>query len=181
MCINVFRRKEISEVVEHFLEKNDFHPFPEMPISAGNVFFPKSKSHLQNRRKMFQKSFHENHFWVPSKSFSCVKNHFRTGRKWFFAPVNHFFASKQREIIFSGSKSFQKNHFQMEMISKKVISKWKSFTYHMTFSKNDAIFEKWSQKRIWSQMALLSNSPAGKLISGFGRNIQLEVVFLQFS
>ena len=86
--------KDFSEDVEHFLEKNDFRPFPEMPISEGNGFFPKSKSHLQNRHKMFQKSFHENHFWVPSKSFSCVKNHFWTGRKWFFAPVNHFFAPK---------------------------------------------------------------------------------------
>ena len=42
---------------------------------------------------------------------------------------------KQPEIIFCGSKSFKKNHFQMEMVSKKVISKWKSFTYHMTFLK----------------------------------------------
>ena len=55
-------KSEILEVVEHFLEKNDFHSFPEMPISEGNVFFLKSKSHLQNRQKMSQKSFQENHF-----------------------------------------------------------------------------------------------------------------------
>ena len=43
------------EVAGHFLEENDFRPFPEMIISVVNVFFPKSKSSLQNLHQNLQK------------------------------------------------------------------------------------------------------------------------------
>ena len=51
------KKRIIHNLAEDVLEKNDFHSYPEMPISEGNVFFLKSKSYLQNRHKMFQKSY----------------------------------------------------------------------------------------------------------------------------
>ena len=118
-----------AEVTGHFLERNDFRPFPEMIISVVNDFFARANQTLKTCVKTYINHFHGNHFWTPSKSFSCAINHFWTGSKWFFTAVNHFFFSKkQQEMIFCGSKSFNKNHFQMEIVSKKIISKWKSFT-----------------------------------------------------
>ena len=149
------------EVVEHFLEKNDFHSFPEMPISEGNVFFLKSKSHLQNRQKMSQKSFQENHFWVASKSFSCVKNHFWTGRKWFFAPVNHFFCAKNS----------QKSFFVAVNHLKKIISKWKWFP-KKSFPNGNHLRTTW---HFW-------NAHGRKwLVSGIGNHFRRNGMLLDFS
>ena len=41
-------------------------------------------------------------------------------------------------MIFGGSKSFTKNHSQMEIISKKIISSWKSFTNKTKFWKRQS-------------------------------------------
>ena len=52
VCVHLER---LWEVAGHFLEENDFRPFPEIIISVVNVFFPKSKSSLQNLHQNLQK------------------------------------------------------------------------------------------------------------------------------
>ena len=96
--------------------KNDFQPFPEIIISVVNVFFSIANQVFKTCSKTYKNHFHENHFWVPSKSFSCVVNHFQTWSKWFFTEVNDFFSAKNsKKMIFVAV-----NHLL------KIISKWKS-------------------------------------------------------
>ena len=57
------------EVVEHFLEKNDFHSFLEMPISEGNVFFPRVNQVFKSGSKC-----PKNHF--TKIIFEFLRNHF---------------------------------------------------------------------------------------------------------
>ena len=83
-------------------------------------FSPRANQTFKSGSKCSKNHFHENHFWAPSKSFSCLVNHFWTGSKWFFTAVNHFFSPKNSKKWFFVAV----NHF------KKIISKWKWFFSH---------------------------------------------------
>ena len=61
----------MSEVVEHFLEKNDFQPFPEIIISVLNVFFP------QEQIKSSKLASKLTEMISTEIIFGLLRNHFR--------------------------------------------------------------------------------------------------------
>ena len=81
------------------------------------LFFPRANQVFKTCIKTYRNDFHGNHFWAPSKSFSCAVNHFQTWSKWFFTEINDFFSAKNSKKWFFVAV----NHLL------KIISKWKCF------------------------------------------------------
>ena len=72
--------------------------------------------------------------------FGLFRNHFRVWLIISKPEVNDF---SQQKMIFCGSKSFTKNDFQTEIICKKIISSWKSFTNKTKFWKRKSFRKQW--------------------------------------
>ena len=104
-------------------------------------FFARANQTLETCVKTYINHFHGNHFWTPSKSFSCAVNHFQTSRKWFLTHVNDFFQQKTARNVFF----LAVNHLL------KIISKWKSF-----FWQRKSSFPKRRKSFLWESLPTIS-------------------------